>query len=260
MKYLITILVILSCLLLTNAHKPPKYMNYVPYNGVNCTGPITGHGTSYLLNTCIPFESYALKYVLNGSNIESYYYLTQNCTGTEYGPSTSAVDACYRFRQGTSANPYFYSYLSVSRKAIKPPKNQLTLYLKSYPESDDSCDGDFNWSKYVTNGTTWFIYTNLTETLYCDSNNKPIELICNTTTSLCDATVKYATCDPFPQQLANLITKCKGPNPQYSSSSDSDSDLENLLDDLVDEKITYDFVSHLPNGLHHPLASVPKIN
>ncbi|EFA85282.1 hypothetical protein PPL_02283 [Heterostelium album PN500] len=262
MKVILTVLLFAAIISCCSAKKPPKYINYVPHDGINCTGPISGHGTSYLLDKCIPFEYYALKYSIVNGSLQSYFYMTQNCTG-QFSVSASSLDTCYRFRNGYVTNPYFYAYLSATKKAIKPPKQQLTLYMKSYDQSNTRCKKDFNWSKYVTNGTSWLLIKDISETLYCNSQNQPIELICNTTSAECFDTNKYADCDPFPEQLSNLVAKCKGPNPQYNDDSDSeDEDEQSFQPSLLkvaQKTVTKDFNLEAFSNFYSPLTSIPSL-
>eukprot|EP01133_Synstelium_polycarpum_P015243 gene15243-18042_t len=208
----------------TEAKKAPRYVNWVPFAGVNCTGPETGHGTSYLLNHCIPFESYSLIYSSNATHMSTvYFFESTNCTGSPYNGGPSKLGQCFRFVMGY--NQVFYSYPVTTRKAIKAPKDQVCLYRRSYRDSDSGCDQRFLWSKYVTNATSWLLTKDLRETLYCNPTNfHPIEHVCNTTGSWCQTTDLKEHCDWFAQQTAYVTNKCVHRQSHNHDSEDSDDE------------------------------------
>eukprot|EP01132_Coremiostelium_polycephalum_P002177 gene2177-2680_t len=243
MLKLFTLLFLLTTIFSLSKSQTVNYVNHVPYDLPGCLGQVVGHGTSYLLNACIPMENYSIKHVLNGTNVVQFFYgSSRSCSGPSDSVSTD-IGGCYSYKlNGIPANPFFYAKASVSEEPINPPSQTHSIYFRAYSRNDQVCNRRFTWSKYVTGGTTWLVTPTIRETVFCN-NGIPTEQYCNITNGNCWTRERESDCEPFPQQLSYTISKCVyiQPNnfPQVKKlessssfkSSTSDYKIENEFDD-----------------------------
>ncbi|EGG15110.1 hypothetical protein DFA_09934 [Cavenderia fasciculata] len=191
------------------------YASFTPFSGVNCTGSISGQGSSYLLNTCLPYgDKYSIKYVPNNDNTAFtpiYYLYNADCSRFPTKDTTLNIGQCYSNEINDPDNGLFYSSASIQSEPLAPPSSgQPSLYSRFFDKSDQSCSETMLWSQFYTNNTAYDVNFTQRETFYCDPiTNNPMQQICNLGGNKeCTTNDLSSKCQYDNTYLANSIYTC----------------------------------------------------